>query len=1348
MRHFRMIKPKTLRFYLFCACLLLGLAAKPYNIKHLSIDDGLSNSVILSLCFQSDGLLWIGTLDGLDAYDGSNIISTKTLPQFDVIPGNIIEIVQESDEDVLWVQTNYGITRIVPATGEADVFKQFRGADKLVITQGGIVFLLQENGVLSYFSESRSKEFEYLTTVDIDYSDIKYYTASEKALRLFTAKGIFDYPLTRTGGAVKLGKPYAVSGRSIKYAFENGSSVLAIDSDNKVLEYRPGDNIPVEYADLRNRIETRGTVSSMLTDNSGDIYISFFTSGVLKLVRQPDGKYIPEDLNLNFGVMCMARSPQNVICFGTDSHGIYTYSDSKYNLVALSFKDFDDLISHPVRAIYLDDHNNLWLGTKGDGMLLVTDFDVNDTSKRGNPQIFNSTNSALSANSVYSFSPSSRPIFWIGEDGGICYYSYTDSKIHRVSTGDIPLRWVSSVFEKGDSLYISTNGEGVFTALISGPESAPVLTDIKQYNIKGGKVSSNYFFTQTFDKSQPELFGNRGQGVFVISGDSLVRAIDFPEDMDVTADDIYAISRDSENIWLGTGNGLIKIASDGSIVEFGDKNTLLNSTIHALLNDDHNGLWLSTNHGLIRFEKGSDKTFVFSKNYGVPFTELCDGAAFRSDRSLFFGGNEGILILTRNENYRSGTKYYPEISILDLSVLGNNVSTAKYIVTDAKGQKILKLKSDETDFRISFMVPDFRLESQYRYYYSFDDGKWVDNGSDNTLNFTRFTHGKYKLQFKYEDLTTDVESEPYVLYIDLDAPCYATVYAKVAYLLIIATFVFGVFLLFIRRQRRKQKQALEALEAAHKEEVYEQKLSFFTNVTHEFCTPLTLIFGSCERLLSSGNPDENTRKYAGLIRMNTQRLDSLIQDLIDFRKFEGGVKVLKIIPVNISEMCEEVGELFKVIAEQNKVNFNIDIQQGIEFNTDYNAFGRILNNLLSNAFKYTHAGGEVRFAVAGEDSGLKLRIYNTGKGLTEEEKEKIFDHYRIFDNVGENASKGLSSRHGLGMAICHMLVTLLGGKITIESEPGKYAEFIVTLPQVKCSEFTETKDTPNQTDAQRVSEIIAQPVIDTQLIPEPDKGKNTILVVDDNLDILTLLSDSFSEYNVVTAKNADEGMEVLKDGKIDLIITDVMMPGTDGISFTRMIKGNKHTSHIPLVILSAKNTSDDKVEGLASGADAYVAKPFYMSYLRALVVRLLENRNVLKEYYNSSASAFEYSGGQLVDKESKEFINKIVDYIDENLDDAELSPETLAQHMQVSVRNLYRKFKELDLPSPNDFIKAHRISFAAKLLVTTSLTVQEIIYRSGFNNRSHFYREFDKVYGMTPKDYRIKNKGTATSTAD
>lgn len=313
------------------------------------------------------------------------------------------------------------------------------------------------------------------------------------------------------------------------------------------------------------------------------------------------------------------------------------------------------------------------------------------------------------------------------------------------------------------------------------------------------------------------------------------------------------------------------------------------------------------------------------------------------------------------------------------------------------------------------------------------------------------------------------------------------------------------------------------------------------------------------------------------------------------------------------------------------------------------------------------------------------------------------------------------------------------GSIEINSEVGSFAEFVVTLPYLETNSSNDTEKNPEKENIPTVAPE-TETTSDIIATKKPDAdGKDTILVIDDNTEILTLLADSLSDYNVITAENAEEGLNIIKESAPDLIISDIMMPGTNGMDLTRQIKQNRHTMHIPLVLLSAKNSTDEKVEGIESGADAYIGKPFSISYLKAVAKRLLENRNYLKEYYNSSASVFEYNKGQLIHKEDKDFIDSISAFIETHIDDSSLSPDHLANHMKISVRNLYRKFKDLGQVPPNDFIKSQRISYAAKLLLTTSLTVQEIIYRSGFTNRSHFYKEFDKRFSMTPKDYRTAN---------
>lgn len=1341
-------------FLSFCLAIILILyinISYACDMRQITTADGLSNSAILSLYCDTNGFLWVGTCDGVNLYDGNMVYPARSIPEYAGISGNIIENITESAPGVLWVQTNYGFNKIVPRKGGMELFPQFQGKEKMRVTPSGTVFVLDESSRLKYYREGG--KFAYLTKLPYKFSDIKTFEASDEAIRVYTATGIYDYPLNDGGnGKITAGRPVVVSQTPLSYAFKDDNIVMAIDGAGNLLQYTSGSNRPAIIHNIGGEIARRGQVSDVITDNDGNIFISFSTDGLLKLNRRHDKTYTPEDVGINVGVLCLEKSEkQNLIWIGTDCHGVYTYSPGAYSIQSITFADFNNLITRPVRAIYLDGNKNLWLGTKGDGVLLVKDFNDSNGRVHGPETLFTTNNSELLDNSVYAFSKSSRPIVWIATDDGINYYSYSDNRIHRIDAGNMPLKGVHSLYETNDStLLASTIGYGVFRARITGSREHPELSDIKRYTIDNGNFSSNYFFSQALDNYSNPIFCNRGFGAFVLENGKLMPATKLKGDYrDKSIYDVFAAIRDKDVLWLGTGHGLLKISKAGEQLFAGAENGFINNTIHAMLKDDDGILWLSTNQGLIRFDPVTEKARVYARNYGMQISEFSDGASFRTDSSLFFGGIDGIAIVRKNKVFAGNTGFNPGLSIIRLRIAGNDMPLNEYFSSD-DGENHLRLNHDQNYFSVTFSAPDFLNSPSYTYYYyyyyySLDGKEWINNGPSSTISFTRLSHGDYTLRMKYVNRETGIESPVYKLDISVAAPWYLSVYAKLFYALLLIGAGYLLLRSYMQKQKDRQAKAIEKMEQVHKEEVYEEKLRFFTNITHEFCTPLTLIFGSCERILAGSDAGDYMLKYVRLIRSNTERLNSLIQDLIDFRRIETGHKRRMIRRVNVSELCNEIYQSFSVIAEQNNVTFESDIAPDVSFDTDYKAVLRIISNLLSNAFKYTPSGGVIRLGLKVNDRSLAISVYNTGKGLSEADKEKIFNRYCILDNVEENATKGLSSRNGLGMAICSSLVEMLDGKIEIASEQGKYAEFTVTLPELKVSQENQSGNTEvektevdckllgisGEAEEESASEIEQR---------SDDKNRKSILVIDDNEDILTLLCDSLSEYNVIKASDAERGLEYLKNNSIDLIITDVMMPGTDGATLTKLIKGNKHTMYIPLVILSAKNTSAEKVEGLASGADAYIGKPFHLSYLRAVIVRLLETRDQMKEYYNSSASAFEYTRGQLVDKESKEFIDKIVEFIDSNIDDTELSTEHIAKHMQVSVRNLYRRFKDLELPSPNDFIKTHRITFAAKLLVTTSLTVQEIIYRCGFNNRSHFYREFDKQFGMTPKDYRNANK--------
>ena len=354
------------------------------------------------------------------------------------------------------------------------------------------------------------------------------------------------------------------------------------------------------------------------------------------------------------------------------------------------------------------------------------------------------------------------------------------------------------------------------------------------------------------------------------------------------------------------------------------------------------------------------------------------------------------------------------------------------------------------------------------------------------------------------------------------------------------------------------------LNEKYKEEMYEGKLRFFTNITHEFCTPLTLIYGPCERILQHENSDVFIKKYAQIIKSNTERLNSLIQEVIDFRRMETGNQICHIQELNISKLAKDIIDSFGELAEQNQIHLETDISPDIIWKSDYSGFTKILNNLISNAFKYSPENGTIRISIKIKVDKLNIKVYNTGKGICKENIPLIFNRYSVLDNIQENSIKGLSSRNGLGLAICQSMVELLQGTIEVKSEIDQYAQFIVNLPQLEVTEEAEhvLNETPKSEPLSNNTNIETAERGDYE--KEFNQPETTILMIDDNKELLWMLKDILSdEYSILTAENGEEGLVLLKQKTPDLIITDIMMPKIDGITLIKQLKSNKHTMHIP-----------------------------------------------------------------------------------------------------------------------------------------------------------------------------------------
>ena len=422
------------------------------------------------------------------------------------------------------------------------------------------------------------------------------------------------------------------------------------------------------------------------------------------------------------------------------------------------------------------------------------------------------------------------------------------------------------------------------------------------------------------------------------------------------------------------------------------------------------------------------------------------------------------------------------------------------------------------------------------------------NTRSNEAQFTNIPPGDYTLRVKYNDGGNNNDNLIQSIRIVILPPWYQSIAAQIIYVLLALGAGFG-FWHYIRRKYERRKAAIsKRLNEKYKVEMYEGKLRFFTNITHEFCTPLTLIYGPCERILQHENSDAFIRKYAQIIKSNTERLNSLIQEVIDFRRMETGNQICHIQELNISKLAKEIIDSFSELAEQNQIHLETDIYPEIMWKSDYSGFTKILNNLISNAFKYTPENGIIRISIKAEGDKLNLKVYNTGKGICKESIPFIFNRYSVLDNIQENSIKGLSSRNGLGLAICQSMVELLQGTIEVESEVNQYAQFIVNLPQLEVTGKAERilneevpKSEPfNHKTSTEITERDNHQEESNQ--PEP-----TILMIDDNKELLWMLKDILSdEYSVLTAENGEEGLTILKQKTPDLIITDIMMPKIDG----------------------------------------------------------------------------------------------------------------------------------------------------------------------------------------------------------
>ncbi len=1351
------MKTHTQIILLFFLCCYIQVYGAAHNLRQISSWDGLSNSSVYCLFQDHERYLWIGTFDGLNTYDGRNIrVYKPDINNQYSLSSNVIRNLVETDNKYIWVSTKWGLNKLSKENNIVEeYYPEFKEDSHVIKDNYDNIYVLGHQGLLSMYNKEEKRFIglpinkditcRNVTSMLIDANDtiwinhngtLEKYTVSFDPERQPHITRHKDYS-----------HPYA-----IEFMSRSRGRFLFVDAEGRLYSINPRQTVFIR--DISPIVKENGFISSIIYDNT-DILVAFRTNGLVRL--QSQNNYIEEKIDVNCGVFSLWKDEeQDIIWIGTDGQGVYAWIKEDYIFRNLTLPELPIKKQRPVRAISTDNQNNLWLGTKDNGVICLHNY---NTVKEytGNDILHYTTTSGLVNDNVFALVQSEwHDVLWIGSDGpGINYFSYHDKKMHRlINETSKQITFVHSLFEGNDSTLWVGSGNSLMKVKIKKSGHQLMVKETKRFTFE---LKNNQPFNQIYSLSMESdsciWIGMRGNGIIQFNPvTENYRIISFDEHGIAPMNDILCIFQNGERtLWLGTSYGLIRFnmypGGNYDYKNYNENDGLSNNTIHGILGAPDGKLWLSSNTGIILFDPAIETFRNFNHKTGLKVIEFSDNAYYTDMPTSvsFFGGVDGLVWIRQEDVERK--RFIPNINFSRLRLFNKDYNIADFKVTDGD-ERYIRLKYRQNFFSISFVAMDFinGANSSYSYRLKNFNNVWMDTRS-NEAQFTNIPPGDYMLQVKYNDGTGNLEDQTGSIRIVILPPWYQTVYARITYVLLILGVVLLIFYVLRKRYKHRKQETDRKLKEKYKEEMYEGKLRFFTNITHEFSTPLTLIYGPCERILANEKNDSATKKYAGIIKSNAERLNALIQEIIDFRRLETGHKACHIVPADISSITTDIVTAFNDLAEQNNIYFQSDIESDVQWNTDSNAYGKILSNLISNAFKYTPAQGKIIVSLDANEQEITLKVYNTGKGIEKSDIPLIFNRYSVLDNIKENNINGLSSRNGLGLSICHSYTELLGGNIRVESEVNRFACFIVTLPYLETGQTAEKEpDTfaPKSLHPDKSVRLDEPEIIDNKIevwVPVSDLNKKNILVIDDNPEMRWFLKDILSEeYSITVAEDGQKGLDMLKKKAPDLIITDIMMPNMDGITLTRQIKENKHTMHIPLVILSAKNANEETIEGIESGADIYIPKPFNADYLKAVVRHLIINKKRLEEYYNSSASAFEYSQGQLLEVENKAFIETVIHTIDENIDNPEFSPEELASAMQVSIRNLYRKFKELGQIPPNDFIKEQRLNHASKLIRTTTLTIQEVMYRSGFNNRSHFYKAFTKKFNQTPKEYRIGNK--------
>ena len=1340
-------------FVLWLLLLPVVSLAQPYTVKQLGIEKGLSNNYVVSIAQDKQGFLWFATEEGLNKLDGTRFITylkNEDLTRQGITGNELNCLLDDPQDSILWIGTQRAGLNAYDYVN--NTFLCYRHDDenpeslitddvtKIVAATDGNLWITTYWRGVDYFDKKAGKFIHYNTqTVPglasdniwsvVDGGDGKLYMGhvhhgfSVLSLKDKKVKNFMydpEDPVSLPGNGVTC--IYKDLSGNIWLGTDRGLALFNPEAENFIHFHHSEDGVPHTVFDIRQFDGNKLWIAMEF----GGIAILDLTQRMFLSPDQVRFQYIKEgddEYSLsNSTVRCLFQDSFKNVWAGMWGGGInfLSHESSYFNVYSYSpiQHSGSSLNNKTASSVCVARDGKLWIGTDGGGI------NVFDKGKR--VAVYKEETGDLTDNSIQAALCDSEGNLWFGSFmGGVDFYDVKKKSFHQIFPKDKTGEDVRALYEDAEYVWIGTSN-GIYKVRLHDKGIADHYTVENNLVRCISKDNLNRLWIGTFGGGLG-VFDEHFQCVKLFNVTSL-----FPSNT------INTVYMDSQNrMWIGTGEGLVCFPSSQSwdYKVYRSEEGLSNVHIRAITEDNHGNIWVSTNKGISCYIAVKNSFYNYGRWDGVPIVGFMSGSVTHDyDGNIYFGSLNGLcrfnpeMVLAKREApsaIMTGLRIFVPIS--------ERKSEEKMI--ELHGCPAVRLSYMQNNFSVTFNIQNYALADQVEYAYMLKglENSWYTVTDPNNVTFRNIPPGNYCFQVKTRIRNQEWADEIASLDIRIDPPVWLTWWAKLFYILS------GVSVLYFILHAYKKKLDMESLYELEKknheqeQELNNERLRFYTNITHELRTPLTLILGPLEDMQKSNSLSGKDSQKISVIHQSAIRLLNLINQILEFRKTETQNKKLCVSRDNLAALVHEIGLKYKELNRKPEIDFCLEIEQeDMSLFFDKEVVTIILDNLISNAIKYTEKGTitlGLHQVVRNNIHHTEISVSDTGFGIAPDALPHIFDRYY------QEGSEHQASGTGIGLALVKNLVVLHEGEIRVESSLNVGSTFYVSLltdntyPHVLHADSTE-----KTSDEKDEKEENIEPV---------HSGKRILLIVEDNRDICDYIVESFSDdFEVRTAANGEQGLEQALGCIPDIIVSDIMMPVMNGIVMCRKLKEDLRTSHIPIILLTAKDSLQDKEEGYQVGADSYLTKPFSATLLHSRIHNLLESRKLLAERFNTNSILIDKRAAvtESMNKLDNEFLEKINKLIEDRLSSEKIDIGYLSDAMCMSNSTLYRKMKALTGLSTNEYIRKIKMQYAERLLLEGKYNISEVAFKVGINSTVYFRQCFKDEFGMAPSDYLKKIK--------